>query len=72
MPDWSSGYVLDIPYTSGFYRELAPTYLQFVLHSQSLRAPALGPGATYCELGCGQGSALRCSLPPTRSSGSGV
>jgi SAM-dependent methyltransferase len=55
MPDWSSGYVLDIPYTSGFYRELAPTYLQFVLQSESLRGPALGPGATYCELGCGQG-----------------
>jgi SAM-dependent methyltransferase len=55
MPDWSSGYVLDIPYTSGFYRELAPTYLQFVLRSESLRAPALGPGSTYCELGCGQG-----------------
>ena len=55
MSTWSAGYVLDIQYTSGFYRELAPTYLQFALLSQGLRPPQIGPGATYCELACGQG-----------------
>ena len=55
MSSWTSGYVTDIEYTSGFYRELAPSYLQFVLLSQKLRSSPIGPGTTYCELGCGQG-----------------
>lgn len=55
MSSWTSGYVADIEYTSGFYRELAPSYLQFALVSQKLRSPPIGPGTTYCELGCGQG-----------------
>ena len=55
MSSWTSGYVADIEYTSGFYRELAPSYLYFVLLSQKLRSPPIGPGTTYCELGCGQG-----------------
>ncbi len=52
MQDWSSGYVTDIVYTHGFYRELTPALMEF-------QAAALGqrrPGArTFCELGCGQG-----------------
>jgi SAM-dependent methyltransferase len=55
MPDWSAGYVLDIPYTSGFYRELSPAYLQFVALAQSIRPPTMVAGSTYCELACGQG-----------------
>lgn len=56
MSSWSGGYVLDIPYTSGFYRELAPTYLDFVLATTSaIRTPRLDRPFTYCELACGQG-----------------
>jgi SAM-dependent methyltransferase len=55
MTDWTAGYVLDIPYTSGFYRELAPSHLAFALLGQGIRPPDLGPGASYCELACGQG-----------------
>lgn len=55
MADWAAGYVLDIQYTSGFYRELAPSHLRFALLAQGVRPPALGAGATYCELACGQG-----------------
>jgi SAM-dependent methyltransferase len=55
MTSWTAGYVLDIPYTSGFYRELAPAYLSFALLAQGVRPSTLGPGATYCELACGQG-----------------
>ena len=55
MSAWSSGYVLDVPYTNGFYRELSPAFLQFALLSQSIHPPQFGPDAAYCELGCGQG-----------------
>ena len=56
MATWSGGYVLDIPYTSGFYREIAPTYLDFVLAAAAgFRTPRLDRSFTYCELGCGQG-----------------
>ncbi len=55
MPDWAAGYVLDIQYTAGFYRELAPSFLRLVAMSRSVRPPQLSEGAAYCELGCGQG-----------------
>jgi cyclopropane fatty-acyl-phospholipid synthase-like methyltransferase len=55
MTDWTAGYVADINYTYGFYRELTPAMLAFVALARSRRAPSLQPGATYCELGCGQG-----------------
>lgn len=56
MSSWSAGYVLDVPYTSGFYRELAPSYLQFVLSATAgVRTPRLDRPFTYCELACGQG-----------------
>jgi SAM-dependent methyltransferase len=58
MSTWSDGYVTDVPYTTGFYRELAPSYLAFVCVMQGFRPPSIGPGARYLELGCGQGFGL--------------
>ena len=55
MSSWTAGYVLDIQYTSGFYRELAPALLGYVALSQGIRPTSLPDGATYCELACGQG-----------------
>lgn len=55
MPDWSDGYLTDIPYTSQVYRELAPRYLSFACLTQGMRPPDVGPGSSYLELGCGQG-----------------
>lgn len=55
MSSWAAGYVLDIEYTSGFYRELAPGHLNFALRVTGVRPFEMGPGATYCELACGQG-----------------
>jgi trans-aconitate methyltransferase len=55
MAVWSAGYVLDIEYTSGFYREISPPHIGWALHSSGVHAPAFKEGATYCELGCGQG-----------------
>jgi SAM-dependent methyltransferase len=55
MTSWTSGYVSDIGYTHGFYRELVPALLSFA--SLGAGHEAAGPPAPlrYCELGCGQG-----------------
>ncbi len=56
MFDWTSGYVAELGYTYGFYRELTPQILQFsgltkgVCTSKSSRERL-----AFCELGCGQG-----------------
>jgi SAM-dependent methyltransferase len=55
MSAWASGYVSDIEYINGFYRELSPLYLHYACLTQGIRPPPLGAGATYCELACGQG-----------------
>ena len=56
LSPWSGGYVAEVPYTYGVYRELSPTIHNYAL---ALKAYALGATATekfnYCELGCGQG-----------------
>src|SRR5690349_5182091 len=56
MTEWSDGYVVDIGYTHGFYKELTPSQLGFVALMQGKIAPGLGTQPlAYCELGCGQG-----------------
>ncbi|MBD0267210.1 MAG: methyltransferase regulatory domain-containing protein [Cyanobacteria bacterium Co-bin8] len=54
MVSWSDGYVTEIEYTHGFYRELAPAHLQFALLCAGLSRPP-DHGFTWAELGCGQG-----------------
>jgi SAM-dependent methyltransferase len=53
--DWTDGYVSDIAYTTGFYRELAPNFLSFVASVQGQHAPNPSRPFAYAELGCGQG-----------------
>lgn len=55
MSDWSQGYVVDLPYTHGFYRELSPALLNFALTLRGFQAPSLDKTFAYCELGSGQG-----------------
>ncbi|MFG1432362.1 class I SAM-dependent methyltransferase [Xanthobacter sp. V2C-4] len=55
MSDWTSGYVADIGYTHGFYRELTPAILAFAALAAGIRAPDVAAPLSYCELGCGQG-----------------
>lgn len=55
MNNWTDGYVAEIDYTYGFYRELTPALLQFALLLQGVAAPDIGKAFTYCELGYGQG-----------------
>jgi SAM-dependent methyltransferase len=49
------GYVTDIPYTRGFFRELAPAWLDFTATLAGIAPPAREDGFAWCELGCGQG-----------------
>lgn len=55
MATWTGGYVTDIPYTAGFYREMSPVYLNFLTVMLGKQTPDLSQEFTYCELGCGLG-----------------
>ncbi|MBI1207187.1 MAG: methyltransferase domain-containing protein [Azospirillum sp.] len=55
MSNWSSGYVVDIAYTHGFYRELSPALQTLALVNKLIRAKPPDQPFTYCELACGQG-----------------
>lgn len=52
---WTDGYVSEIAYTHGFYRELAPNLLAHAALAGNQSAPDPAQPLTYCELGCGQG-----------------
>lgn len=59
MVDWTGGYVSDVDYTHGYYRELNPAHLRFAMLAKGLRSPDPGvEGFAYCELGFGQGVSL--------------
>jgi len=56
MASWQDGYITDIPYTAGFYRELAPSYLHLLCVLMGVRPPrVVDREYGYCELACGQG-----------------
>ena len=53
--DWTSGYVTDVNYTYGYYRELNPFFANLLLTFSGYQAPSF---STACELGFGQGVSL--------------
>jgi SAM-dependent methyltransferase len=55
MSSWSGGYHTEVQYTSHFHRHTAPGVLKLACLMNGVRPPALGEGAVYLELGCGQG-----------------
>ncbi|HLK25842.1 MAG TPA: class I SAM-dependent methyltransferase [Caulobacteraceae bacterium] len=55
--DWTSGYVSEIDYTHGYYRELSPGWIDFALLTSGY-APPKRAGMRYLELGYGQGLSL--------------
>src|SRR5690606_8776735 len=57
-PIWADGYVVDIDYTDGYYRELAPELLRFVALLGGVQRLEPQEGFNYCELGCGNGRSL--------------
>lgn len=52
---WADGYVVDIGYTHGFYRELTPALLRFVTLLGEAQPVDIEKPFTYYELGCGNG-----------------
>ncbi|GAA5236838.1 methyltransferase domain-containing protein [Verticiella sediminum] len=55
MNSWTQGYVADIGYTHGYYREMSPALMAFALLERRVVAPGAEQPLAYCELGCGQG-----------------
>lgn len=53
--DWTAGYASDVEYTSGFYREQSPSYLNFVCLVNGFEPVPLNRPFTYFELGFGRG-----------------
>jgi SAM-dependent methyltransferase len=56
--DWKDGYITEVEYVHGVYRELGPSALNMVLLLQSMEPVALQEGFTYCDLGCGHGESI--------------
>jgi hypothetical protein len=52
MTSWGAGYMAEIDYTYGYYRELSPTLLSYALLDSRIVART---GLRYLELGFGQG-----------------
>lgn len=52
MTDWSTGYVVDLGYTYGYYAELNPQRMRLAFLNAGLAVPEV---SAACELGFGQG-----------------
>ena len=65
-PSWSEGYVVDLDYTRGYFRELSPAHLRSVLLLAGMEPPGAAQPFTYYELGCGNGysTALHAAASP--------
>lgn len=65
MQDWGEGYVVDLDYTRGYFRELSPGLLRFATLLGGVEAPRSSP-YSYYELGCGNGysTALHAAADP--------
>lgn len=55
--DWTAGYVTELAYTFGYYRELSPTLLRLACLSRGI-APPSTKDVRYLELGYGQGLSI--------------
>ncbi|HTN12614.1 MAG TPA: class I SAM-dependent methyltransferase [Acetobacteraceae bacterium] len=55
MSHWDDGYVTNVSYTAGFYREITPSWLAFTALLLGHRHPDLRRPFRWAELGCGQG-----------------
>ena len=64
--NWTEGYVVDVPYTYGFYQHLSPKNIELCLFQKGYKSPNWQEEFTYCELGCGRGLTsiiLACLYP---------
>ncbi len=53
--NWSAGYSTDIAYILGYYRELAPSFLDYICRINGVMGVDWSRPLRYCELGCGRG-----------------
>jgi SAM-dependent methyltransferase len=58
MAAWNDGYIFDVAYTSGFYREISPGWIATGAMLLGHRPPDLSRPFRYAELGCGHGISL--------------
>lgn len=54
---WTSGYITEIGYTYGYYREMNPGLIRLACLNAGLAPPSAGP-INYLELGFGQGVSI--------------
>ncbi len=57
MSGWGGGYVTDITYMTGYYRQQSPALMTLACLLSGVASPMPGPDdpVNYLELGCGQG-----------------
>jgi len=55
---YKDNYIFDIEYSSGYYRELSPLFINFCLLANHIDPPDIDNDFTYCELGCGKAISL--------------
>ena len=55
--DWTAGYVTELEYTFGYYRELSPSLLRLACLSAGIAPPSM-KSLKYLELGYGQGVSI--------------
>ena len=55
MASWNEGYVVDAPYTTEFFAEIAPGWITATATLLGYRAPDLSRPFRWAELGCGNG-----------------
>lgn len=53
--NWTEGYVSDVEYVAGFYRELGPAWLSLACLLNGVEPVPLDQSYRYCELGFGRG-----------------
>jgi SAM-dependent methyltransferase len=58
MHDQETGYVIDVPYTTGFYAHQAPLFFAYTCALNEVWVPSAQGALRYLELGCGNGLTL--------------
>ena len=64
-PSWTAGYVAELDYTHGYYREMSPLNLELAMLSR-LQAHSVKRPLRYLELGFGQGLSLNIHAATTQ------
>jgi SAM-dependent methyltransferase len=62
---WGEGYVTDIGYTYGYYRDLSPNFQKFCLLLAGFDSLDFTPDSQHCELGFGQGVSVNIHAATT-------